>query len=182
MKITETKLEGVLIIDLDVFNDDRGWFAEFYNKKKLAEAGVLIDFVQVNHSFTKQKGTLRGLHFQNHPHAQAKLVSCIKGAILDVVVDLRKNSPTYKQWLSVELSETNKRQLFVPRGFAHGILTLTDDVHIYYKIDNHYNKQAERFLHYNDTELNIDWGTDNPILIERDANAPFLKDCDVNFD
>jgi len=182
MKITETKLEGVLIIELDVFNDNRGWFAEFYNKKKLADSGVQIDFVQVNHSFTKNKGTLRGLHFQNHPHAQAKLVSCIKGAILDVAVDLRKNSPTYKEWLSVELSEDNKKQLLVPRGFAHGILTLTDDAHIYYKIDNHYNKEAEGFLHYGDPELNIDWGIDNPILIERDANAPFLKDCDSNFE
>jgi dTDP-4-dehydrorhamnose 3,5-epimerase len=181
MRVTQTKIDGVVIIEPQVFSDIRGWFIESYNKKKLSEIGIEVDFVQSNYSFTKNKGTLRGLHFQNHPHAQSKLVRCVKGSILDVVVDLRKNSPTYKQWFSIELSEENKKQLFIPKGFAHGILTLTDNVEVHYKIDNHYNKESERFLRFNDVEININWGNDNPILIERDANAQFLKDCDINF-
>lgn len=181
MKITSTKIKDVFIIELDIFEDERGWFAESYNKKKLAEAGIEVEFIQSNHSFTKKKGTIRGLHFQHHPHAQSKLVRCIKGAILDVAVDLRKNSLTYKQWFAVELTEDNKKQLFIPRGFAHGILTLTDNVEVYYKIDNHYHKDSEGFLHFQDPEINIDWGISEPILIDRDANAPFLKDSDINF-
>lgn len=181
MKITPTKIKDVLLIEPDVFEDSRGWFAEFYNKTKLAEAGIEAEFIQGNHSFTKKRGTLRGMHFQHHPHSQSKLVRCIKGAILDVVVDLRKNSPTYKKYVAVELTEDNKKQLFIPRGFAHGILTLTDNVEVYYKIDNHYHKESEGFLNFNDPEINIDWGIPNPTLIERDANAPFLKDIDINF-
>src|SRR3990167_9529332 len=135
MKITPAEIKDVLVIEPEVFVDDRGWFAEFYNKRKLAEAGIEIEFIQSNHSFTKKRGTLRGLHFQHHPHSQSKLVRCIKGAVLDVAVDLRKNSPTYKRYVAVELSENNKKQLFIPKGFAHGILTLTDDVEVYYKLD-----------------------------------------------
>jgi len=181
MKIVPVHIDGVLIIEPEVFEDDRGWFVEPYNKKKLKEAGVHVDFIQDNHSYTKQKGTLRGLHFQHHPYAQAKLVGCIKGAVLDVAVDLRKNSPTYKKWIAVELSEKNKRRLFIPRGFAHGFLSLTDHTEFYYKVDNEYNKDAEGFLRFDDPEIGIDWGYPNPILIERDANAPLLKDLDINF-
>jgi dTDP-4-dehydrorhamnose 3,5-epimerase len=181
VKITSTKIKDVLVIEPDVFEDNRGWFAEFYNKKRLAEAGINVEFIQSNHSFTKKKGTIRGLHFQHHPHSQSKLVRCLRGAILDVAVDLRKNSPTYKQYLAIELTEYNKKQLFIPKGFAHGILTLEDDVEVYYKIDNHYHKQSEGFLHFKDPEINIDWGIENPDLIDRDANAPFLKDSDINF-
>lgn len=181
MKITPTKIKGVVIIEPDVFEDHRGWFLESYNKKRLAEAGIEIEFVQSNHSFTKKQGTLRGLHFQHHPHSQSKLVRCIKGAILDVAVDLRKNSPTYKKYVAVELTENNRSQLLIPKGFAHGILTLADNVEVYYKIDTHYHKQSEGFLNFNDPEINIDWGIENPILIDRDANAPFLKDIDINF-
>ncbi len=181
MKITPTEIKDVLVIEPDIFADNRGWFIESYNKKKLAEVGIEIEFVQSNHSFTKKRGTLRGLHFQHHPHSQSKLVRCVKGAILDIVVDLRKNSPTYKKYAAVELTEDNKKQLFIPKGFAHGILTLTDNVEVYYKIDNHYNKQSEGFLNPNDPEINIEWGISNPTLIDRDANAPFLKDIDINF-
>lgn len=181
MKITPTKIEGVVVIEPDIFEDIRGWFFESYNKKKLAEAGIEVDFIQSNHAFTKKRGTLRGLHFQHPPHSQSKLVRCIKGAILDVVVDLRKNSPTYKQYVAIELTEDNKKQLFIPRGCAHGLLTLTDNVEVYYKLDNHYHKESEGFLNYNDPEINIDWGMENLILIDRDANAPFLKDIDINF-
>lgn len=181
MKITKTKLEGVMIIEPDIFEDNRGWFIESYNKQKLAEANINVDFVQDNYSFTKKKGTLRGMHVQIAPFAQSKLINCIKGAILDVVVDLRKNSPTYKKWLSVELTEENKKQLFIPKGFAHGMLSLTDNVEVCYKIDNHYNKDAERFIRFNDPELKIDWGIDKPIQIDRDANAPTLKENGVDF-
>lgn len=181
MRICTTQIEGVFIIEPDIFEDDRGWFLESYNKKKLAEAGIEVEFIQSNHSFTKKRGTIRGLHFQNHPHSQSKLVRCIKGAILDVAVDLRKNSPTYKKYVAAELTEDNKNQLFIPKGFAHGILTLTDNVEVCYKIDNYYHKQSEGFLHFNDPEINIDWGISNPTLIDRDANAPFLKDSDINF-
>src|SRR3989344_2442036 len=175
MKIKKTEMAEVLIIEPEVFSDDRGWFAESYNRKKLSEAGININFVQDNHSFTEKSGTLRGLHVQNHPHAQSKLIRCTKGAVLDVVVDLRKNSPTYKQWVAVELTEENKRQVFFPKGFAHGILSLTDNVEVHYKIDNHYDKQSERFIRWNDGDININWGNDNPTLLERDRNAPLLK-------
>jgi len=181
MKAIPTKIKEVVIIELDVFGDDRGWFTESYNKKKLAELGITTDFVQDNHSFSKSRGTLRGLHFQNLPHPQAKLTRCTKGAALDVAVDLRKNSPTYKQWVSVELTEKNKKQLFVPRGFAHGFITLVDNTEFQYKIDNNYDKDSDRSIRFDDPEIGIDWGNKNPILSEKDKNAPLLKDSDVNF-
>ena len=181
MKVIQTKIKDVLIIEPDVFEDHRGWFSESYNKEKFKVLGIDIDFVQHNHSFTKKSGTLRGLHFQNHPHTQAKLVHCIKGAVIDVAVDLRKDSLTYKKWVAVELTEHNKRKLFIPKGFAHGFLTLTDNAEFQYKVDNYYNKESERTIRFDDPEIRIDWGNDNPILLERDENAPFLKDCDVSF-
>lgn len=181
MNIKPTKIKDVFIIETEILKDERGWFTESYNKKKLAEAGINVDFVQSNHSFTKNKGTLRGMHFQHPPHSQSKLVRCIRGAILDVAIDLRKKSPTYKQYIAIELTDGNQTQLFIPKGFAHGFLTLTDDAEVNYKIDNHYNKDYEGFLHFNDPEINIAWGVDNPILNERDSSAPFLKDLDINF-
>ena len=150
-------------------------------KEKYKDLGIDIDFIQHNHSFTEKSGTLRGLHFQNHPHTQSKLVRCTKGAVLDVAVDLRKDSPTYKQWIAVELTEKNKRKLFIPKGFAHGFLTLTDDTEFQYKVDNYYNKEAERTVRFNDPEIGVDWGHSDPILLERDKNAPLLKDCDIYF-
>lgn len=181
MKITPTNIKDVLIIEPDVFEDHRGWFAETYNKEKFKNFGIDVSFIQHNHSFTYKNGTLRGLHFQKHPHAQAKLVRCTKGAVLDIAVDLRKNSPTYKQWIAVELTEQNKKKLFIPKGFAHGFLTLADNTEFQYKVDNYYNKEAERTIRFDDPEIGIDLSNDNPILIERDANAPYLKDCDINF-
>ena len=120
MKVTETKIPGVLIIDTDVFGDHRGYFTETYSKPKYEKMGITVDFVQDNMSFSAQKGTLRGLHWQNPPYAQSKLVSCTKGTVIDVAVDIRKGSPTFGQWVSVELSEENHRQFFIPQGFAHG--------------------------------------------------------------
>lgn len=177
MKIAKTKLEGVVIIEPEVFGDNRGFFMESWNKKKMAEAGLDYDFVQDNHSKSTVKGTLRGIHFQKGDKAQAKLVRCVKGAVLDVAVDLRKNSPTFKQWVGVELSEENKKQLLIPRGFGHGFVTLTDDVEFLYKADNYYAPEADAGIRWNDPDIGIEWGVENPILSEKDKKNPFLKDC-----
>ena len=144
MKKIETAIPGVYIIEPQVFGDHRGYFMETYSTEKFHAIGIDNEFVQDNQSFTAQKGTLRGLHFQNDPMAQAKLVRVTRGAVLDVAVDLRKGSPTYKQWVSVELSAENKRMFFIPRGFAHGFVTLTDDVEFVYKVDNLYSKENDR--------------------------------------
>lgn len=176
MKITKTKLDGVVIIEPDVFGDNRGFFMESWNKKKLEEAGLFYDFVQDNHSKSTVKGTLRGIHFQKGDKAQAKLVRCVKGAVLDVAVDLRKNSSTFKQWVSVELSAENKKQLLIPRGFGHGFVTLTDDVEFLYKADNFYAPEADAGIRWNDPDIGVEWGIENPILSEKDKKNPFLKD------
>lgn len=181
MKVTKTELEGVVIIDSDCYGDHRGWFMETYNEAKMKENGIDIVFVQDNHSKSMIKGTLRGLHFQNKPMAQTKLVRCTKGEVLDVAVDLRKDSPTYKKWFSIELTEENKKQLLIPQGFAHGFLTLTDDVEVQYKVDNLYSKEHDRGIRYDDPEIAVDWGTIDPVLSDKDLNSPFLKDSDVNF-
>lgn len=177
MKITKTKLDGVVIIEPDVFGDNRGFFMESWNKKKMEEAGLFYDFVQDNHSKSTVKGTLRGIHFQKGDKAQAKLVRCVKGAVLDVAVDLRKNSPTFKQWVGVELSAENKKQLLIPRGFGHGFVSLTDDVEFLYKADNYYAPEADAGIRWNDPEIGVEWGVENPILSEKDKKNPFLKDC-----
>ena len=178
MKITKTKLDGVVIIEPEVFGDNRGFFMESWNKKKMAEAGLDYDFVQDNHSKSTVKGTLRGIHFQKGDKAQAKLVRCVKGAVFDVAVDLRRNSPTFKQWVGVELSEENKRQLLIPRGFGHGFVTLTDDVEFLYKADNYYAPEADAGIRWNDPEIDVEWGVEEPILSEKDKKNPFLKDCE----
>lgn len=181
MKLIKTKIDGVLIVEPKVFGDHRGWFMETYSKKVFEELGILIDFVQDNHSFSAQKGTLRGLHFQKEPKAQSKLVRCTKGSILDVAVDIRKGSPTYKDWVAVELSEENKKQLFIPKGFAHGFLTLTDDVEVQYKVDEYYSPENDCSIRFNDPELAVEWNWENPVLSDKDLNAPLLKDSDANF-
>ena len=180
MKITKTKLEGVVIIEPDVFGDNRGFFMESWNKKKMAEAGLNYDFVQDNHSKSTTKGTLRGIHFQKGDKAQAKLVRCVKGAVFDVAVDLRRNSPTFKQWVGVELSEENKKQLLIPRGFGHGFITLTDDVEFLYKADNYYAPEADAGIRWNDPDIAVEWGIENPILSEKDRRNPFFKNIIVH--
>lgn len=177
MKFTKTKLDGVVIIEPDVFGDNRGFFMESWNKKKMEETGLYYDFLQDNHSKSTVKGTLRGIHFQKGEKAQAKLVRCVKGAVLDVAVDLRKNSPTFKQWVGVELSAENKKQLLIPRGFGHGFITLTDDVEFLYKADNYYAPEADAGIRWNDPDIGVEWGIENPILSEKDKKNPFLKDC-----
>ena len=179
MNLIKTKLEGVYIIEPRVFGDERGWFMETYSKIKTPE--IDRDFVKDNHSYSKEKGILRGIHFQNGEHAQAKLVRCIRGAVLDVAVDLRKGSPTYMQWEAVELSAENKKQLFIPRGFGHGFLTLTEDVEFVYKTDNYYNYESDRSIIWNDPDIGVDWGTENPVLSEKDSSAPRLRDSDCSF-
>lgn len=179
MDLLKTEIEGVYIIEPQVFGDPRGWFMESYSKIKLPE--IECDFVQDNHSYSAAKGVLRGIHFQNGEHAQAKLVRCVRGAVMDVAVDLRKGSPTYKKWVSVELSAENKRQLFIPRGFGHAFLTLTDDVEFLYKADNYYNNESDRSIRYDDPEIAVEWNWDDPQLSEKDMRAPFLKDSDCSF-
>ncbi|WP_163468324.1 dTDP-4-dehydrorhamnose 3,5-epimerase [Fusobacterium sp. IOR10] len=181
MKIIKTNIEGLYIIEPKVFGDNRGWFMESWSHKKMEEAGLHYNFIQDNHSYSSVKGTLRGLHFQKGSHSQAKLVRCAKGAVLDIAVDLRKGSPTYKKWYSIELSAENKKQFLIPRGFAHGFLTLTDEVEFLYKADNYYNFESDRNIIWNDEEIGVEWGISNPILSEKDAKAPKLCDSDADF-
>jgi dTDP-4-dehydrorhamnose reductase/dTDP-4-dehydrorhamnose 3,5-epimerase len=181
MNIIKTEIDDILILEPRVFGDHRGWFTETYSKIKFQELGIDIDFVQDNHSMSAQKGTLRGLHFQTNPKAQTKLVRCTKGKILDFAVDLRKGSATYKKWICVELSADNKKQLFIPKGFAHGFLTLTDNVEVQYKVDEYYAPECDRSIRFDDSEIGVNWGIDDPILSEKDLKAPLLKDSDVDF-
>lgn len=176
MKVSKTKLDGVVILEPEVFGDNRGFFMESWSKRKMEAVGLHYDFVQDNHSSSTVKGTLRGLHFQKGQWCQAKLVRCTRGAVLDVAVDLRKASPTYKQWVGVELSEANKKQLLIPRGFAHGFVTLTDQVEFMYKADNYYAPEADGGIRWNDPELGVEWGVKDPILSGKDKINPFFKE------
>ena len=177
-----TKLDGVYIIEPQVFGDRRGYFMETWSTRNFEELGLHYNFVQDNQSFSAQKGVLRGIHFQKDPMSQAKLVRVIRGAVLDVVVDLRKGSPTYKQWISVELSAENKRMLMIPRGFGHGFKSLTDNVEFFYKVDNLYSKEHDRGIRYNDPAIGVDWGeVKEDLLSPKDTNAPLLADSDCNF-
>lgn len=181
MDLLKTKLDGVYILIPRVFGDHRGFFMESWSRRTMEEAGLYYDFVQDNHSLSTAKGTLRGIHFQKGDKAQAKLVRCVRGAVLDVAVDLRHDSPTYKQWVVVELSEENKKQLLIPRGFGHGFVTLTDHVEFLYKADNYYAPEADGGIRWNDPDIAVDWGIEHPILSEKDTKNPFLKDIEPVF-
>lgn len=181
MKKIETGLDGAVIIEPDIFGDARGWFYESYSKTKLEQLGIYADFVQDNRSYSAQKGTLRGLHCQTEPKAQSKLLTCLRGAILDVAVDIRKGSPTYMKWTSVELSGENKRMFFIPKGCLHGFVTLTPDVEVSYKVDEYYSPENDRSIRFDDPSIGVDWGVENPILSTKDENAPLLADSDVEF-
>ena len=181
MKKIETKLEGVYIIEPQVFGDQRGYFMETWSTRNFEEMGLQYDFVQDNQSFSAQKGILRGIHFQNAPAAQAKLVRVTRGAVLDVAVDLRKGSPTYKQWEAVELSAENKQMLYIPKGFLHGFVTRTDNVEVLYKVDAYYNAGSDRSIRFDDPAIGVRWDVAHPILSKKDQNAPLLKDSDVHF-
>lgn len=163
MVVRSTELDGVIILEPTYHMDNRGWFVESYSKRTLADCGIEADFIQDNHSFSREKGVLRGIHFQKEPEAQTKLVRCTKGAIKDFVVDLRKGSPTYKKWISVILSEENHSQLFIPAGFGHGFVTLTENCELQYKVDKYYSKDCDRSILWCDPELNVQWGL-NPLF------------------
>lgn len=174
--VEPTKLDGVCLIRPNRFGDNRGWFMESYSKKDFEEAGLHYEFVQDNRSFTERKGTVRGLHFQRPPMAQAKLLSCLRGSILDVAVDLRPDSPTYKEWVGVILSAEDPTQLLIPRGFAHGFVTLTDHVEFQYKVDNFYSPEHDGGIRWNDPDIGVEWGVSDPILSEKDKKSPFLRE------
>jgi len=181
MKKTLTKIQGLFIIEPALFGDNRGWFMESYNKGKFAENGIETVFCQDNHSYSSKKGIIRGIHFQNEPYAQTKLVRCTRGSVLDVAVDLRKSSPTYKKWVAVELNAENKKQFYIPKGFGHAFLALSDDVEVEYKVDAYYSKTHDRSIRYDDPDIGISWPSMDYIFSEKDLKAPFLKDSDVNF-
>lgn len=183
MKITETTLKGVYLIEPQVFGDERGWFMESYSKRDFEQAGIYAEFVQDNHSFSKDKGTLRGLHYQLNPYSQAKMLRCTRGEILDVAVDVRRGSPNYAKWVSVHLSETNHHAIFIPRGFLHGFITLTDNVEVEYKADNFYEKSSEGGVLWNDPDIGVDWEIEPKILSDKDKMAlPLAKHTDLNFE
>ena len=180
MIVHETILPGVLILEPARHGDSRGFFSESWNRKRLADAGLHIDFVQDNHSLSEETGTLRGLHFQAPPHAQAKLVRCGRGSLVDVAVDIRKGSPTYGQWVAEELSFENGRQLLVPDGFLHGFVTREPMTEIVYKCSDYYNASADGAVYWD--SCGIDWNLrDTPILSEKDKNAPALADFQSPF-
>lgn len=183
MKVTKTKIEGLLILQPNVFNDDRGYFFESYNARSFREAtGLDINFVQDNQA-RSTINVVRGLHFQNAPHAQTKLLRVLEGTIWDVVVDLRKDSATYGKWYGVELSAENKLQFLIPKGFAHGYSVLSETAEVFYKCDDFYSKETEGGLYYADPELSIDWKVpaEKAIVSEKDKKQPLLKDCKSNF-
>lgn len=182
MKIKEIFIKGLVVIEPTVFEDERGYFFESYSKTKFADLGINIEFVQDNQSFSK-KGTLRGLHYQNPPFAQTKLVRVLEGEIIDVAVDLRKDSPTYGKSFSVLLSAANKKQLLVPQGFAHGFSVISKTATVMYKCDQLYNISCEGGIKFDDPTLNIDWGMDlkDVIVSEKDQKLPFIDNCNSLF-
>ena len=182
MTIETTPIQDLLIINPTVFEDARGYFFEAYNQEKLAALGVTIDFVQDNQSFSK-RGTLRGLHYQNPPYAQTKLVRVLQGEIIDVAVDIRKDSPTYGQHFAIRLSAENKKQLFIPHGFAHGFSVISETAVVMYKCDQFYNKESEGGIRFDDPSLNIDWGMDlkDAIVSDKDLVLPGIDGCNSEF-
>ena len=183
MNVIKTEIEGLLILEPKIFGDSRGYFYESYNKQRFEEVtGLNINFVQDNQSKSCY-GVLRGLHFQKPPYAQSKLVRCVKGQILDISVDIRKSSPTFGKYIAVELNENNHRQLFIPHGFAHGFVVLSEEAIFQYKCDNFYHKESEGAIAWNDPEINIDWSIpfDDVILSDKDKVNPLLKDAEWLF-
>lgn len=177
MKFIETEIKDCYIIEPVVHGDKRGYFFEAYKENAFKEAGIDLDFIQDNQA-SSSKGVLRGLHLQKEPYAQTKLIRALVGTILDVAVDLRKGSETFGKYVAVELSEDNKRQLLVPKGFGHGYIVLSDHAEVIYKVDNIYHQESERGFRFDDPDVGVDWGVDlkDVILSEKDKDAPFLKE------
>ena len=182
MEIIKTEIEGVVIIEPRIFKDARGYFFESFSEREFSEKVADVHFVQDNESRSCY-GVIRGLHFQKPPYTQAKLLRVVRGAVLDVAVDLRKGSPTFGKYVAVELTEENHRQLYIPRGFAHGFSVLSEDVVLQYKCDNYYAPQSEGAIAWDDPELGIDWRIpkEKAILSEKDSRHPRLKDADIPF-
>ena len=180
MKFETTNIKGLVVIEPITIEDERGYFFESHNAQKFKENGLSLDFVQDNQSLS-QKNVLRGLHFQNPPFQQGKLVRVIKGAVIDVAVDIRKNSKTYGQYFSIELTEQNKKIFWIPPGFAHGFVSLEEDTIFHYKCTGLYNKASEDSLIWNDPDLDIDWGVKNPIVSEKDQKSNFFKNFNSQF-
>ncbi len=178
MRFTPALLKGCFAIELEMITDTRGWFARYYSKNEFGEIGFNKDWVQMNHSFNKVRGTLRGLHYQQKPFVENKLVRCIAGAIYDVIVDLRLKSPTFLQWYSIELSASNKKMLFIPEGFAHGFQCLTDNCEILYHHSEVYSPSSENGLRYNDPRLDIQWPMPVSVISAKDVSYALL---DRNF-
>ncbi|MGB5863421.1 MAG: dTDP-4-dehydrorhamnose 3,5-epimerase [Sulfitobacter sp.] len=183
MEIEHTHLQGVVILTPARHGDARGFFSESWNKARMDAEGLTYDFVQDNHSLSQAVGTVRGLHYQRLPHAQAKLVRCGQGALFDVAVDIRTGSPTYGQWIGVELTAQNGKQLLIPAGFLHGFVTRVPDTEIIYKCTDYYAPECDGAVRYDDPAIGIDWGlgTDAPLLSDKDANAPLLADIGTPF-
>lgn len=174
-------MSGVLVLEPAVHGDNRGYFLESYNQKQYEAMGVRHDFIQDNHSFSAEVGTLRGLHYQLNPMAQTKLIRVISGEIYDVVVDIRRDSPTFGQWEGFQLSGENQRQLLIPAGFAHGFCTVTANTHVIYKVDQYYSAAHDRGIRYDDPELNIPWPTERPVLSSKDSRHPSLAHAEIDF-
>ncbi len=183
MKVSQTELNGVFLLEPARFGDPRGFFSESWNRKRMAEAGFKIDWVQDNHSISAETGTVRGLHFQAPPHAQAKLVRCGRGRLFDVVVDIRRGSPTYGKWAGVELSADNGLQLLIPAGFLHGFITREPDTEIIYKCSDYYAPECDGAVRFDDPDIGIDWGLNGvaAVLSDKDGAAPFLIDFNTPF-
>jgi len=180
MKFIKTEIPEVVIIEPKVFGDERGYFMETYRKDLFDQNVRKVEFIQDNESKSK-RGVLRGLHYQLPPFAQSKLVKVIKGSVIDVAVDIRKDSPTFGKYVAVELSEENKRQMFIPRGFAHGFLVTSDEAIFVYKVDNYYSPKCDRSIRFDDPDIHINWNfpKDKILVSDKDKNAPFLKDAEI---
>jgi dTDP-4-dehydrorhamnose 3,5-epimerase len=181
MRLIPTELEGAFIIEFEPVRDERGHFMRFYDRDFFAENDLQTTWQQESLSFNKHAGTVRGLHFQKRPFAETKVVRVVNGAIRDVIVDLRTGSKSYAQWIAVELTATNGRALYVPKGFAHGFCTLEANTAIEYKIDVAYRAEVTGGVRWNDPELAIGWSVDDPVISDRDAGLPFLAELDLSF-
>ncbi len=181
MKVIQKLLNGVALLEPIVFSDERGYFTESYNKQVFKELGYGYDFIQDNHSLSIRAGVIRGLHYQLNDKAQTKLIRVTKGAIYDVIVDIRKGSPSFGEWKGIILTADNKRQLLVPAGFAHGYCTLVDCTEVQYKVDEYYSPKHERCILWNDPTLRIDWPVSQPIVSEKDSKGSSLDDAEIDF-
>ncbi|MEO5946933.1 MAG: dTDP-4-dehydrorhamnose 3,5-epimerase [Chitinophagaceae bacterium] len=176
MIFTQTKLQGSYLIDLNPFSDERGWFGRYYCKNEFSEIGHTKDWVQMNHSVSYKKGTLRGMHYQVQPFSEIKMVRCITGIVFDVIVDLRKNSSTFLQWFGAELSAENKTMMYIPEGFAHGFQCLSENCELLYHHTAFYNPEAEAGIKYNDPKINIEWPLPVNVISDRDNAQPILNE------